>query len=74
MAVLHILQLQCLNREDVNSPDEATLQINGNMVSGPHLMVAGDVIPSRSFTPSPALWMYTAARQTRRNYEARGGA
>jgi hypothetical protein len=45
MAELHILQLQCLNREDAASPDEATLQINGNVVSGPHSMVAGDVIP-----------------------------
>jgi hypothetical protein len=45
MAELHILQLQCLNREDPVGRDEATLQINGNVVSGPHLMVAGDVIP-----------------------------
>jgi hypothetical protein len=44
MAVLHILQLRCLNRQDPVGTDEATLQINGNVVSGPHSMVAGDVI------------------------------
>ena len=44
MAELHITQLICLNPEDNTSPDEATLQINGNVVSGPHSMVAGDVL------------------------------
>jgi hypothetical protein len=51
MAELHILQLHCLNRQDAASPDEATLQINGNVVSGPLLMVAGDVIPLNVIHP-----------------------
>ena len=44
MAILHIKELRCLNQEDTNANDEAILQINGITVSGPHAMVAGDVV------------------------------
>jgi hypothetical protein len=44
MAELHILSLECLDKEDANANDEITLQINGTTVFGPQKMADGDVV------------------------------
>lgn len=55
MAELHIKKLKCVKKDDVIGKDEASLQVNGSTISGPHLLGKGDSVTltaMRSFTGS----------------------
>ncbi len=45
MAELHIKSLTCINKQTSgDAKDRASLRVNGNTVSGPHIMAQGDTV------------------------------
>ena len=49
MAELHIRTLKCVKRHDPTGKDEASLQINGSKISGPHTLGKGDSVTLNTF-------------------------
>ena len=61
MVELHITSLTCDKRQDSVLKDEASLQIGGFTVSGPHSMGKNDVVPlnvRRNFTGSVSVTLW----------------
>lgn len=61
MAELHITSLTCDKRQDSVGKDEASLEIGGFTVSGPHSMGKNDVQPlnvRRNFTGSVSVTLF----------------
>jgi hypothetical protein len=55
MAQLHIKTLKCVKKDDVIGKDEASLQVGGVTISGPHTLGKGDDVTLntlRAFTGS----------------------
>ncbi|WIX98709.1 hypothetical protein QRX60_32185 [Amycolatopsis mongoliensis] len=55
MAELHIKKLKCVKKDDVIGRDEASLQVDGVTISGPHTLGKGDAVTltaKRTFTGS----------------------